>query len=109
MKHLISIKEVPSDSCEDGDIEIVMRIPKTSARQNPWAAEGEDCGKYDTVTGLVDDRLCEFGFSYTIDMDYKDKADQFTSMFVDLSMFMDKETFLKTCDDLHLSVISLSE
>lgn len=63
---------------------IVIEIPFWSARQNPWMDVSP--GDYPTLTGLIirhnkdGNDWNEMGFAYTIDMDYKDKPDQYTDI-----------------------------
>ena len=65
---------------------IIITIPFWSKRFNPYMikenGEPEDVGEYPTLTGLIirhdkdGNDWDEIGFANTIDMDYKDKADQ---------------------------------
>lgn len=90
------------------DGKIVFEVPEFSPRSNPYM-EGEDCGTYSTLTGLI---YREFGsdafaFAPTIDMDYKGKPDQ-----VAMPLIMwhgSEEDFEKKCHELGLMVYDTRE
>src|SRR3990167_2761155 len=88
---------------------IVIEIPFYSPRSNPWMEESP--GDYPTLTGLIvrhykdENHWEEYGFAYTIDMDYKDKDDQYTDI-----MFVydgDEEDFKKLCIEWGIKLIEL--
>ena len=80
---------------------------------------GEDVGDYPTLTGLIikhnknGNNWDEVGFAYTIDMDYKDKPDQysdiafeFTGSRRDLSTI---DEFKELCKQWRIPYVELEE
>ena len=90
---------------------IVIEIPFWSARSNPWMDESP--GDYPTLTGLVmihnkdGNDWDEMGFAYTIDMDYKDKADQYTDIMFHFGG--EQKDFEKLCAKLGIGVVVLED
>lgn len=93
------------------DKKIIFEFPEEKKRINPWDDEGSKRGKfgyYPTFTGLIfDDKFGneEIGFSYTIDMDYKSKADQYTEIVI--KYYGEPEDFVKLCKKLKIFVYDL--
>ena len=86
---------------------IIFEIPYWSKRSNPYM-EGEDVGKYQTLTGLLDkdkDGNEECGFAQTIDMAYKDKGDQYTV--IKYHFWGSEKEFIKICKELEINLIDL--
>lgn len=89
---------------------IVIEIPFWSKRHNPYM-EGEDVGSHPTLIGIVGkdrDGNEELGFAKVVDMDYKNKDDQFTDIFIH---FWDwtEGSFTKLCDQLGIDVFKYPE
>lgn len=91
------------------DSKIIIEIPFFCARSNPWMEESP--GDYPTLTGLIvrhnkdGNDWDEMGFAYTIDMDYKNKDDQYT----DIMFHYDgeEEDFKKLCVEFDIRLIEL--
>lgn len=84
----------------DGDFVFKIVMPRQEKRFNPHteeASERGDLGSYGVVTGVIDERASEYGFAFTIDMDYKDKADQFSDFFLEADSFMERAEFEQMC------------
>lgn len=65
------------------DKKLVIEIPLKTKRYNPYMEmydeDGDgDCGPMDNVVGIIDGS--EIGFGHWIDMSYKGKSDQNTSI-----------------------------
>lgn len=83
---------------EDGYL--VIRIPLQANRYNFY--EGDDpVGTMDNVCGVIAGN--EMGFAHWIDMDYKGKGDQVTSIFYEY--FGEVDDFKKICSDLGIDVV----
>ncbi len=89
----------------------MIEIPCQSKRQNPYMIDEngnfEDVGEYPTLTGLItEDQFGneERGFASTIDMDYKDKPDQYTDIKYHYWEGDEKE-FRALCKELGIQVV----
>jgi len=92
--------------CKKGD-KIIIEIPYWSKRINPYIPN-KDTGKYKTLTGILEkdeNGNEDFGFALTIDMDYKGKPDQFTS--IKYHYWDDEESFIKLCKELNINIVDL--
>lgn len=86
---------------------IIIEIPAKSKRSNPYMP-GEDVGSYPTLTGILDedkDGNDDFGFGLTIDMCYKDKGDQYTS--IKYQFWGEEEKFIELCKKLEIDMVDL--
>ena len=86
---------------------IIIEIPYWSKRSNPYML-GEDVGSYQTLTGILDedkDGNDRFGFGLSIDMDYKDKPDQYTD--IKYHFWGEEEDFIKVCKELGIGIVDL--
>lgn len=84
---------------------IIIEIPFWKKRYNPYMP-GEDVGSHPTLVGLfTKDRWGndECGFAYVIDMDYKDKSDQWTDIVIQYDG--EEKEFKKICTDLKIGYI----
>jgi len=84
---------------------IIFEIPYWTKRYNPYM-EGENVGSHPTLIGLVcKDKWGndEMGFAKVIDMDYKDKGDQWTDIMI--HWWGDIKEFKKICTDLKIGYI----
>ena len=89
------------------DDKIIIEILYWSKRSNPYMPN-EDVGSYQTLTGILDedkDGNDRFGFGLTIDMDYKDKADQYTD--IKYHFWEDEKDFRKVCKGLGIRIVDL--
>lgn len=92
---------------------IVIEIPFWSKRSNPYMDDNADVGKYPTLTGMVINHKKngndweEVGFALTIDMDYKDKADQYTDIWFQHDA--EPEEFKKLCKKWEIPFVELDE
>ena len=90
---------------------IVFEFPAELPRSNPYMDDNADCGMFPTLTGvIIPQKNCsepEMGFAYTIDMDYKDKADQIGSIAV--HWYDDVEKFRTTCTLLGIEIHEYSK
>ncbi len=82
------------------DKNIIIEIPYLSKRSNPYTPD-EDVGEHQTLIGIC--CLDEFGneelgFAQVIDMDYKDKGDQWTD--IKYHWWGDKDKFIEKCKEL---------
>lgn len=83
---------------------IVFEIPAWTRRRNPYMDDNAQIGSHPTLIGLITKDKHgneELGFAYVIDMDYKDKADQFTGIMLYWDQG-DVEEFKKLCDKLKI-------
>lgn len=89
--------------------QIIFKFPATEKRINPYDEEG-DYGSYPFFTGLIyrhrknGNNYDDIGFAMTIDMDYKDKGDQFTDIIV--RWYSNEESFKKKCAELSIPVVT---
>jgi len=86
------------------DNKIIIEIPFYSKRTDPYTPD-EDVGEYPTLIGIIvnkDGCNEEYGLAYTIDMSYKGKPDQWTS----INFYFDgeKEEFKKLCKKLGIEI-----
>lgn len=88
---------------EDGNWKMELTVPVVARRYNPYDEEPGD--EYNNIAGLIDHRMSEYGFCHVIDMSYKDKGDQFSSNFIDLSPFMEQEQFEALCNENGIDII----
>jgi hypothetical protein len=82
--------------------EIRLTIPAFQKESNCYM-EDKDLREVDNIAGMVDDH--DFGFCKVINMSYAGKGDQYTSIFLDLSMFMEQKEFEKMCEDNGMDVV----
>lgn len=83
---------------------ITLSFPQEENRYNPY--EDGPTGKMDSIIGLIDDDMSQWGLSWRIDMDYKGKGDQWTSNFLDCSSFMEEEEFIKLCINNGIGIVN---
>lgn len=96
---------------------IYIEIPYWSKRFNPYMikenGEPEDVGEFQTLTGLIikhrkdGNYWEELGFAYTIDMDYKDKGDQYTDIV--FHYYGEEEEFKKLCKEWEIPIVELND
>lgn len=84
---------------EKDEYVVTMRFKCNKPRTSPYHDDDVDLGTYSEITGVIESETGRFGFAYTIDMDYKDKPDQYTQNNLYLDMEMDQKEFVKLCDD----------
>jgi len=75
-------------------------------RHNPYMPDGADCGEHPTYVGLLyKDRWGndKIGFAHVIDMDYKDKGDQWTDIVIEYQG--NEKDFKKLCEDLRIGYV----
>ena len=83
------------------DNNICFEEPAYKQRYNPYS---EDYfGSYPTFTALIDEKENVMGWAYTIDMDYKGKMDQFSSIVIEWPG--SKEEFLKINTKLKITIV----
>jgi len=99
------------------DDKIIFEFPLEQKRCNPYnhdmlkldTCEVAGCtGTYPTFVGIVDedrDGNEETGFAYTIDMDYKDKGDQYTEIVI--KWYGEPKKFIKLCKELNIDYYDL--
>jgi len=92
------MKQIIKKSKKGNNLEIHLYIPFKKPRYNPYMEEQE--GEMDSVVGVIDERMSECGFAFTIDMSYKEKGDQFTSNFYEYQGNQDE--FVKLCKKLDI-------
>lgn len=82
---------------KDGNL--CIEVPLIAHRSNPWDDSMHE--EMDNVVGVIagDD----VGFAHWIDMDYKDKGDQISSMFY--TDWMDHVEFRALCGKLNIQVV----
>jgi len=81
---------------------ITLRFNCNSRRVNPYMPDDYDNGSYSEIVGVINQETDEFGFAYTIDMDYTGKQDQYTKTFLDVSMTnlsKDSSDFIRLCEE----------
>ncbi|MFA6201543.1 MAG: hypothetical protein WC679_14190, partial [Bacteroidales bacterium] len=61
-----------------------------------------DCGEMDSICGVVDKRMFDYGFAHLIDMSYKGKDNQVSDIFYKFSGSQDE--FEKLCKKLNLGI-----
>jgi len=82
---------------------ITMRF-KCNEKRHDW--EGAETGEtYSEICGVLNTETGDFGFSHTIDMDYKGKPDQYTAPFVLLYQIMEETDFIKICEDWSIPLV----
>ena len=92
---------------------IILEIPFWSKRSNPYMPDNADVGEYPTLTGIIMKHRAEgnhwddIGFAYTIDMDYKGKPDQYTSIMFHFTG--EDEAFRDLCKMLEVHVVELND
>lgn len=90
------------------DDKIIIEIPFLSKRSNPYMPDNADVGEYTTLTGILyKDKYGndEFGFALTIDMNYKDKGDQWTE--IKYYFWGEEKEFKKICKEIGINIIDL--
>ncbi len=92
--------------------EITFTFPRFQKRMNPYGSDEENdkgmFGEYPTFTGLIEKHKngwTEIGFAGTIDMDYADKADQFSGIIV--AWLGDEKSFKEKCEELNLDIYEM--
>lgn len=80
---------------------LVIEVPLITNRSNPWDETFNE--EMPAIVGLIkEDESC--GFSYRIDMDYKDKGDQWTDHFYEYPGLA--KEFIKLCKKLKIDYVS---
>ena len=94
---------------EKKDNNIVITFPSELNRVNPYDPK-LDCGTYPTFIGLIVQKegYNEYGLAHTIDMCYKGKADQFSSIVISCDE-MGEDEFKELCDKLEISIVTVNE
>ena len=88
-------------SKKNNNLEITL--PLTTRRSNPYM--GDDYHpKMDNLIGLIENDF-DFGFCYRIDMDYKDKPDQWTDYVLKLDKDMDANEFRVLCKKFKIDIV----
>lgn len=90
---------------DDEHVLVNIKIPAYTKRSNPWADEDEDVGEHPTVIGVFEKDISKFGLAWVIDMDYKDKGDQWTENFLNVSDFMSDAEFEQMCKDCNIPMV----
>lgn len=80
--------------------DLVITVPMKSVRSNPW--DDNYHPEMDAIIGLIESDY-DMGFCYRIDMDYKDKDDQWTDYF--FKWHGDLVEFEKICSELSIGVV----
>ena len=80
---------------QDDKYIFTLEIPQTEKRYNPY--DEQEHGEMNSIAGLIDKKMSEYGFVWLIDMDYKDKGDQWTGIFLECSSFMSEGEFIELC------------
>ena len=88
-------------SKKKNNLEII--IPLKTHRSNPYMGD-EFHPEMDNLIGLVENEN-DFGFCYRIDMDYKDKPDQWTDYVLKLDKDMDEEEFRDLCTKYKIDIV----
>ncbi len=86
---------------------IVIKIPFWVKRRNPYTPE-KDVGKHKALIGLITEDKSgndEMGFAYVIDMDYKNKDDQFSDIII--HWFGEEKEFEKICKQLEIGLVKI--
>jgi len=89
---------------------LIIEIPLTEKRDNPYMPN-TDVGDMSAIVGLIttdEHGNDEMGFSKMIDMSYKDKGDQWTSLFYHHWQGSPEE-FEALCKKLGIGVVKESE
>ena len=81
-------------------IHLVIEIPLITQRSNPWDESYHP--DMPNIIGLIEGEN-DMGFCYRIDMEYKDKGDQWTDYFY--KFFGSPEEFRKLCKKLKIDWI----
>lgn len=84
---------------ETNELVITMRVPLVAKRSNPW--DEDYASEMANILGHIAGD--EMGFAYWIDMEYKGKADQVSTLWWLYNG--EKEDFIKLCDELDLAVM----
>ena len=87
------------------DDNIIFIVPYWSKRHNPYMGDAE-VGSYPTLIGLIcKDKYGndEMGFAKVIDMDYKDKGDQWTEIMI--HWWGEEKEFKDICDELKIGFV----
>jgi len=80
-------------------LKIELEIPLKSRRCNPWNEDFQP--EMDNIVGVIAGD--EIGFANWIDMDYKDKADQVSTLFY---LYQgEPEDFKKLCSTLQIDIV----
>ena len=92
---------------EDGkELEIHLSIPLRKERCNPYEDDDKQ-DEMDTVVGVIDRKMSEYGFGYWIDMQYSGKCDQFSSPFYIYDG--SREEFIELCKELGISTVEFND
>ena len=91
------------------DGKIVFEYPAEQKRHNPYMPDDADVGTHDTFIGFIErhrengNDYDNIGFCYRIDMDYKDKPDQWTEIIIRWDG--EEKEFKEKCEELGIDVI----
>ena len=106
---LVTISNIMTTQYKNENNKIIIEIPYWSDRHEPFTYKVT--GKHVTLVGQIVKRsesIEDYGFGYVIDMDYKDKNDQFTSI-----MFRytegGKEEFIELCKKLKIDYVEYTQ
>jgi hypothetical protein len=83
---------------EGNNLKIELSIPLTTNRYNPYMGD-DPVGTMDNIIGVIAGN--DIGFSYLIDMDYKGKDDQISTLFYLYEG--EEDEFKKLCQSLGIS------
>ena len=93
---------------KEGD-NLIITIPLKTRRYNPYqemAGEDGDTGEMDNLIGLYEGEYNN-GLAHRIDMNYKDKSDQWSDYVYKLNG--DRKEFLEMCKELELDYVTDKE
>ncbi len=77
---------------------LIIKVPLFAERCNPYNDNFKE--KMDSIVWVIDwDRI---GFAHYIDMSYKDKADQVSSLFYEYDRW--REDFIRLCNKLWITI-----
>lgn len=82
--------------------ELVIKIPFSTTRSNPYMEDYHP--KMDKLIGVIEGEY-DYGFCYRIDMEYKDKGDQWTDWVIKVDKDMEQDEFIKLCKKLKIGIV----
>jgi len=83
------------------DNNLIIKIPMKARRFNPLDENSHS--EMDAIIGVIESDI-DMGFCYRIDMDYKNKPDQWTDYF--FKWYGDKEEFENLCKQLSIDLVN---
>lgn len=82
------------------NLEII--IPLKTTRSNPYMEDYHP--EMDNLIGVIESEM-DFGFCYRIDMEYKNKGDQWTDYVLKLDKDMNRKEFRELCKRLDIDLV----